>query len=255
MLTVTANIDDVRLQIDGFGERRLPLDRLRLSAGSRPVTASKAGYVSVQQNVNVRAGEVTTLALVLEPIPLEVALRDAQTKFGAGSYSDAIRSTYAVMNKYPDAGETYLLIGYSLYHLRRFDDSVDPLLRAIELDQEVELRVKHRHAGLGFRESFCAGRIVLSKAQVSFQSVDEPDHGFSVAPDKILSVNATRERVDTRIEVVEGNRERKRSVDFIHYNTVRVGSESSGVLTKLTCNRCDASLTVVGSLLQEVRGL
>ena len=253
LLTVTANVDDVTLRIEGVGERRLPLARLEVPAGLRPVVASKEGYISVKKNVNIRKGEVTNLALTLDPIPIDMALREAQTKFDTGNYLDAVRSSSAVVNNFPDAGEAYLLLGHSQYNLRRYDDSTNSLIRAIELDQEVELRAKHRHAGLGFRASFCAGRIILSKTNVTFRSVDDPDHGFSVDPDNILAVNATREQVDTRIAVVEGNRERKRNVDFIHIDTKKQGSGNSRVLTELTCYRCDASLTVLGALLQEVR--
>ena len=255
MLTVTANVDDVTLQIEGVGERRLPLARLEVPAGLRPVVASKEGYISVKENVNIRRGEVTSLTLTLKPIPIDMALREAQTKFDTGNYYDAVRSSSAVINKFPDAGEAYLLLGYSQYNLRRYDDSVNSLIRAIELDQQVELRAKHRHAGLGFRASFCAGQIFLSKKNVTFRSVDDPDHGFSVSPNNILAVNATREKVDTKIAVVEGSRERKRNVDFIHIDTKKQGSGDSKVLTELTCYSCDASLTVLGALLQRVRGL
>ena len=255
MLTVTANIDDVALRIEGVGELRLPFARLEVPSGIHPVIASKEGYISEEKNVNIRRGEVTTLEFTLEPIPIDMALREAQTKFNTGKYSDAVRSSSAVVGKFPDAGEAYLLLGYSQYNLRRYNDSTNALIRAIELGQEVELHAKHRHAGLGFRASFCAGRIILSKKNVTFRSVDDPDHGFSVGPNNILAVNATRERVDTRIAVVERNRERKRNIDFIHVDTKKQGSGDSKVLTELTCYRCDASLTVLGALLQKVRGL
>ena len=255
MLTVTANTGDVNVQIEGVGERRLPITRLEVPAGLRRVTASKSGFLPVEESVDIPVGEVATLALVLKRIPVTQVLAGAQNHYNSRRYRDAVNSLYRVLNDYPESGEAYRLLGYSLYALRKYDDSTRALEQAIEFGQEVAIHTKHRHRGLGFRAGFCAGVVSLSKTRVAFRSTDDPDHNFSVTPDKILSVNASRDLIDTRISVVEGNRERKRNVDFIHEGTTKRSTDDAGIMTELRCYRCDSRLTVLGVLLQRVRRL
>ena len=255
MLTVTANTGDVKLQIDGVGERSLPITRIEVPAGLRRVTASKPGYLPVEESVDIQAGEVATLALVLERESVEQFLIVPQRHYQLGKYRDAANSSYRLLNDYPDSGEAYHLLGLSLLELRRYADSSKALAQAIDLGETIGMRAKHRHSGFGFREGFCEGKFVLTRTNISFQSASDHSHSFSVTPDKIQSVNSTWEKIDTRIMILKGNRERKSNMDFIHPNTVRMSKDQSGLETELSCYRCDGRLTVLGELLQKVRGL
>ncbi len=253
-LTVTANTPDVTVQIEGVGEYRLPVTGLEVPAGLQRVAASKPGFLPVEDAVEVRSGKAATLELVLERVPPEVALQEAQGLFNVRQYRDAARAAEAVVTEYGDSGEAYLLLGKSMHELGRFDDSANFLGRAIELGQAVELPAKHRHGGLGLRDGFCEGVIAVSRSVVTFRSAAGLDHSFVTTPDRIRAVSLRDDRIAMRIAVLEANRERERNFDFIHPDTVQRAADDRGLLTELSCRRCDASLTVLLALLQEARG-
>lgn len=254
-LTVTANTPDVTVRIEGVGDYGLPVTGLEVPAGLRRVAASKPGYLPVEDAVDVRRGEAATLALVLERVPVETALGEARSHFNLRSYREAALGARAVLAEYGGSGEAYLLLGRAVHELGRFDDAANFLGRAIELGQEVELPARHRHGGLGLRVGFCDGVISLSGTEVAFRSAVGSDHSFVVAPDRIRAVNVGEDRIDMRIAVVDGGRERERNFDFVHTNTVRGATDNSRLLTELSCRNCDGSLMVLGTLLQKARGL
>ncbi len=227
-LTVTANVPDVTVQIEGVGEYSLPVTGLEVLAGLRRVAASRPGFLPVEDAVEVRGGEAATLELVLERVPVEVALREAQSLFNVRQYRDAARAAEAVVTENGDAGEAYLLLGKSVYELGRLEDSANFLGRAIELGQAVELPAKHRHGGLGLRAGFCEGVIAVSRSVVTYRSAQGLDHSFVTTPDRIRAVTFRDDRIAMRIAVLEGNRERERNFDFIHPDAVQRSADERG---------------------------
>ena len=254
-LTATANTPDATMLVDGVGEYRLPVRGLELPAGRRRLTASRPGFMPAVEEVDIRPGEAAALSFVLERVPVEVALREAQGHFNLRRYREAANGAEAVLREYGEAGEAYLLLGRSLHAQGRFDESADFLGRAVEAGQEVELPAKHRHGGLGLRAGFCDGVIRVSRRRVLFRSTVGADHSFAVTPDRIRSVDVGRDRINTRIVVIDNGRERERDFDFIHTNTVRQSSGDNSLFTETSCRNCDDSLLVLGAVLQRARGL
>ena len=249
-LTVTANVSDARLRIEGAGDHRLPLSGLEVPAGSHRVTVSREGFRSVEAGVEIRPDELTTLDLVLEPVSVEVSLQAALDEFGAGNYREAAEGARLLLDLRPDAGAAHLLLGKALYELGRFDESTGFLGRAIELGEEVVLPANHRHGGAGLREGFCRGTITLSRNEIAYLSGEQPDHGFSVTPDKVTDLEVSERidgsafRLNTRVEdEVRGIR--RRNFDFVHRNAARIEPDSS----LLTCPGCDASLNLQVALM------
>ncbi len=254
-LTATVNTPAAMLLIDGVGEYPLPVRGLELPAGRRRVTASRPGFMPAVEEVDIRPGEAAALSFALERVPVDVALREAQGHFNLRSYREAAEGAEAVLREYGEAGEAYLLLGRSLHALGRFEESADYLGRAVEAGQEVELPAKHRHGGLGLRAGFCDGVMIVSRMRVLFRSADGADHSFAVTPDKIKSVDVSRDRINTQIVVLDDARERERDFDFIHTDTVRQSSGDSSFFTETSCRRCDDSLLVLGAVLRKARGL
>ena len=254
-LTATVNAPDATLTVDGVGEYPLPVRGLELPPGRRRVTASRPGFVPAVEEVEIRPGEVAALSFVLERVPVEVALREAQGHFNLRNYREAADGAAAVLREYGEAGEAYLLLGRSWHALGRFEESADYLGRAVEAGHEVELPARHRHGGLGLRAGFCDGVIRVSRREVSFRSAIGGDHSFTVTPDRIRAVDVREDRVNTEIVVLDGGRERDRDFDFINTNTVRQSASDNSLFTELSCRNCDASLLVLGAVLQKARGL
>ena len=259
-LTVTANVSDARVRIGDGGEHSLPLTALEVPAGSYRVTASRDGFRTVTNDVEIRPGALGTLDFVLEQLPVEELLRAASGQFATGDYRAAVEGARSVVRMRPEAGAAHRLLGAALYELGRFDDSIEPLSRAIDLGEEVELSTKHRHGGAGLREGFCSGTVALSKNAITYRSQDQPSHGFSVPPDGMNDVTVTESyrrnatRVNTRVQA--GDRgQRKRNFDFMHRETQRMRNEENSLLFVLTCRYCDASLNVQLVLMNYVSQL
>ena len=255
-LSVTASVPDAIVRIAGVGEYRLPVTGRRIEPGSYRLTVSKPLFVEVEEDVEVRAGQSATLDFVLRPRPVDELLSEVRTLFNTRRYSDVVRGARTVLELHPQAGEPYLLAGRALYELGNFDDSAAFLRQAIDLGQEVELPTKHRHAGLGLLENFCDGVLSLTKDEVVFRSFSSQDHGFRAAPQRMLELrpqaarNRRVTRIDSRIAVLEGGRERTRNFDFLHKDTIR---ETNREGISLSCRGCDASMNVQAALLQYLR--
>ena len=255
-LTVTANVADAVLRVGNAGQHRLPLSDLELPAGSHRVTASREGFLTVANDVEIRAGALTTLNLVLDPVPVGQLLRAAVGQFAAGNYRAAAETARSVLSMRPEAGEAHRLLGRALYELGSFEASIDPLSEAIRLGQEIVLATKHRHGGGGLREGFCSGTIALSRNEITFVSGDQPDHGLSIAPAGMTAVQVTQSfgrsafRVNT--SVADEDRERRRSFDFVHRNAERTRRERDSLFLVLACPDCDRSMNVQAALMNYV---
>ena len=255
-LSVTANVPDAIVRIAGVGEYRLPVTGRRIEPGSYRLAVSKPLFVEVEEDVEVRAGQSATLDFVLRPRPVDELLSEVRTLFNTRRCGDVVRGARTVLELHPQAGEPYLLAGRALYALGSFDDSATFLRQAIDLGQEVELPTKHRHAGLGLLENFCDGVLSLTKDEIVFRSFSSQDHGFRAAPQRMLELrpqaarNRRVTRIDSRITVLEGGRERTRNFDFLHKDTIR---ETNREGISLSCRGCDASMNVQAALLQYLR--
>ena len=257
-LTVTASVADVSLRVAGAGEHRLPVDGLELPAGPHRVTASREGFRTVVNDVEIRPGALTTLDLTLEPIPIDELLQAAAGRLAARDYRAAAEAARAVVSMRPDAGAAHRLLGTALYERGAFAESIGPLGRALSLGEEIVLAAKHRHGGMGLREGFCTGRITLSRNAITFTSGDDPDHGFTTTPGGITNLQATQSdgrnalRLNASLEDADRG-QRRRNFDFVHRNMARTQQEPDSPFLVLTCRNCDASLNVQLALMNHLR--
>jgi tetratricopeptide (TPR) repeat protein len=218
------------------------------------VTVSKEGYKPVTGEVDVKAGENARLALQLEAISPDELLGDAQAAYRSGDYEKAASKARSVLATNPQQAKAMLLVGQASYRMRGFADSITYLGRAIDLGEEVELPLKHRHGGgLGLREGYCDGRALLSTSGFRFSSSASREHDVAVDPAKILEVRSLRFRVDTKLAIRDGTKEDKKNYDFVHPGVIRAAADNAALLTELRCVDCDDSMHVFFTLLQKIR--
>ena len=179
---------------------------------------------------------------------------DAQTAYRSGDYEKAASTARSVLAANPQQPKAILLVGQASYRMKRFADSITYLGRAIDLGEEVELPLKHRHGGgLGLREGYCDGRALLSKSGFSFRGLASKEHDFAVEPTKILEARSLQFRVDTRLVIKNGTKEDKKNYDFVHPGAIRAAADNASLLTELRCVDCDESMNVFFTLLQKIR--
>ena len=94
----------------------------------------------------------------------------------------------------------------------------------------------------------------MSRNELAFVSGEQPEHGFSVTPDKMTSMAVTQSiggsafRLNTSVED-EDRGIRRRNFDFVHRNAARARAEPDSPVIVLTCPDCDGSLNVQAALM------
>ena len=246
-LTATASVAGVSLWIDDAGgEHRLAWAGLELPAGSHSVTASREGFRTLVNEIDINPAAITTLDLKLEPIPIDELLQVAAARLAAGDYRGAAEVARALVSMRPDASDAYRLLETALYERGACAESTAPLSRALTLGQQVVLSVKHRHCATVLRAGLCTGMIALGSNAITFRSQHEPDHSFTTTPGGIANVEPRQftypNAVRLNASAPEANTgERRDNLDFLHKHTERTRQEPESSFPVLICRNCEAS--------------
>ena len=259
-LTVTTNADNAIVAIDG-GEPRAAPDDIEVESGARLVTVSAPGYNTDEQYVDIAADATTTHHATLEETSLDAEIAQLRRLFDSGSYGEAAevaallaRMLVAWGNLGIDVRENLALTraiqGRALYALGNFEQSVQSLYNAVRFGQQIELPIKHRHGGGGFRQGFCTGFLVYSLDQIAFRSIDDPDHGFAVEPEDIRRIEPV-EAQEGYLSRLNTEVEGRGSMDFVHPNSEQQRREpDSPLVTDIVCRDCNHALAVQEQMLR-----
>lgn len=259
-LTITSNANNAIVAIDGGQAIRAPVEDMEVESGARLVTVSAPGYNTDEQYVDVAADATTTHHAALEETSLDAEINQVRQFFNARNYEAAaeVAGILAQMlvtwgNVGVDVRENLALMltiqGRSLYALGNFAESVPPIYNAVRFGEQIELPIKHRHGGGGFRQGFCTGVLVYSRDEIAFRSTDDPDHGFAVEPQDISLIEGaeTQQGYMSRLNTeVDG----RGSMDFVHPNSEQQRRDPESVLvTDIVCRDCNHALAVHEQLL------
>ena len=250
-LAVTTNVAGAVVRVGGR-EHPLPAPGLELPRGTHEVEVSAVGYAPFKARVDVPRGQRASLDV---PLKREASPAAARSLFEAGDYEAAADAAQALLQVEAGAGPAQLLLGRALYALDRFEDSVEPLRRAIALGERVDLDARHRHGVGNFRQDFCRGVLAFAGGEVTFRSEEDDSHNFLVAADRITDVEVVESidgqpfRLASRVQ--DQGSQRRRLVEFVHRNVVRqVRSGNSRYSAVLACSDCDGSLGVQAALMR-----
>ena len=260
-LTVTTNADNAMVSIDGGEPRVAPVDDIEVESGLRLVAVSAPGYNTEEQYVDIAGDATTTHHATLEETSLDAEMAELRRLFDGRSYGEAAEFAALVARMLVALGDlgldvrenlalTFAIQGRALYALGSFDESVQPLYNAVRFGEQIELPIKHRHGGGGFRQGFCTGVLVYSLDWIAFRSVDDPDHGFAVAPVDIRRIEPAEvqqghlSRLNTEVEG-------RGSMDFVHPNSEQQRRDpDSPLVTDIVCRNCNLALAVHEQMLR-----
>ena len=260
-LTVTTNADNAIVAIDGGEPRAAPVDDIEVESGARLVTVSAPGYNTDEQYVDIDADTTTTYHATLEETSLDTEIAQLRRLFDSRSYEAAAetagllaRTLVTWGNQGVDVRENLALMltiqGRALYALGNFAESVQPLYNAVRFGQQIELPIKHRHGGGGFRQGFCTGFLVYSLDQIAFRSIDDPDHGFAVEPEDIRRIEAA-EAQEGYLSRLNTEVDGRGSMDFVHPNSEQQRRDpDSPLVTDIVCRNCNHALAVHEQMLR-----
>ena len=260
-LTVTTNAAAARVAIDRGDPSAAPVNEIEVESGRRLVTVSAPGYNTYEEYVEIAAGATTTHHATLEEASLDAEMAQLERLFADRRYAvaaDMANMTARMLLSWREQGidvrenlgRTLAIQGRALYATGSFAESIQPLYNAVQLGHEIELPIKHRHGGGGFRQGFCTGTLMYSLDEIAFRSIDDPDHGFAVEPQDISNIERAEAQggVLSRLNTeVEG----RGSMDFVHPNSEqRRRDPDSALVTDIVCRDCNQALAVHERLLQ-----
>ena len=259
-LTVTTNVNGAIVAIDGGEARLAPVEDIEVESGTRFVTVSAPGYNPHEQYVDIAADATTTHHATLEEASLDAEIAQLRRLFDSRSYenaaqvADGIARTLVTWQSFGnDVREnlalTLALQGRALYALGNFAESVEPLYNAVRFGERIELPIKHRHGGGGFRQGYCTGFLVYTADEIRFRSTDDPDHGFAVAAQQITRIEAA-ERQEGYLSRLNTEVENRGNMDFVHPNSRQQRRDpDSALITDIVCRNCNHALAVHEQLL------
>ena len=259
-LTVTTNANNAVVAIDGGEARAAPVEDIEVESGARLVTVSAPGYNTDEQYVDIAADATTTHHATLEETSLDAEITQLRRLFDNRSYEAAAeiadllaRTLVAWGNLGIDVREnlalTLAIQGRALYALGNFTGSVQPLYNAVRFGQQIELPIKHRHGGGGFRQGFCTGVLVYGPDEIAFRSTDDPDHGFAVEPQDITEIRRA-EAQEGYLSRLNTEVEGRGSMDFVHPDSEQQRRDpDSPLVTDIVCRNCNHALAVHEQLL------
>lgn len=252
-LDVTPDVTGALITISNVGEFVGQVRAFSIAPGVYRITVSKPGYQSSLQTVEVRPGAPASVAISLQPLPLEQALADAERRLRSGDYATAISICEVALTVQPDNLRAKTLLGYSHYYARNFDQSLVYLLEAIAANQSIEIPVKRaQRASRG--DGLCGGRLTLRRGSFEFRSSECAGVDFSAAANGIYDIRAEARhggRIYLNIGGIQnsGRRTRRERI-YLHPSAAIVSADGRN---RINCADCQQELQYVLRLIQQTR--
>jgi hypothetical protein len=273
-LTLPPNVSGASIDIEGIGHFSGAISDLECPPGTYSITVSCPRYKTTTKKIEVIAGKITSVPIVLEVDPefvhqfVHQLMADARQAFSNKDYDSAISSARELLSYDPKNGEALGILGQSYYNTGKYNDSITYLTKAIAFGEPVTFPVTHRHAGrgLGLDDDLCNGEVTLRKDAFEFRSTSFTTmtgmrvsmHDFSVPLNKIYELKYEPQksgRLHAVVGIQEGSREGRKKYDFYpkEANLQNKGSSSSSGFMAIYCDNCRPTTPMIYQLLQKLK--
>lgn len=245
-LSISATPTDASIVVDGVGEFRGPSVTRDVVPGIYAIEVARDGYRRSTRTVRVEPGSKAHIEVTLDEIPHRELLDEAELAFAASQYDRAMSICNGVLLRRPNNERALLVLGRSLYALRRYGESADALSRAMLKGAAESFGVKHVHQSRS-GVTFCTGAMTVRVDSVEFRSSTSPACSFSLLKSSLRGSTyqaANGQRLVVRVAEVQGRKERL--VDHAFHPT-----GASALKSAVSCPGCDESTFVLFRMIQD----
>lgn len=188
--------------------------------------------------------------------PAERTLAQAENDYNNHQYEPAIAACRGLLASNPNEPRVNLLLGSAYYQLGN-SQSFGFLSKALKMNQEIRLPIKHHHFDgiVKLDDGLCSGYLTFRKGGLEFRSIDRQGHDFNVTPDKIrelIDESSSLGRLHLKIDGLKGG-----VSSIVDYNFYPPFTELRKVLTrtKAFCEEqaCYENIQTLYRLLQQLK--
>jgi hypothetical protein len=188
--------------------------------------------------------------------PVERTLAQAEIDFNNQKYESVITACRGLLASKSNEPRANLLIGSAYYQLGS-PQSFEYLSKALKMNQEIRLPIKHHHFDgiVKLDHGLCSGYLTFRKDGLEFHSIDRQGHDFNITPDKIIELideSSSQGRLHLKIDGLKGG-----VSSLVDYNFYPPFAELRKQLTrtKAFCEEqaCHESIQTLYHLLQQIK--
>lgn len=172
----------------------------------------------------------------------------AEQQWQNGDFSTAMQYAQQVLAVDPANQRARKIAGVYSLKAHDWDRAASYAQHVISSGESLEVDVQHRH-DMFVSVSLCKGKLALSKGEMSFRSLNNKDHNFTLPLSEMeeFNINQDKAAVHTRITKLEKGKPKKQNFDFMSPDATY---QKSGDTLYLECPRCDSFLNFLHSLLE-----
>lgn len=245
-LSISATPTDANIVVDGVGEFRGPSVTRDVVPGIYAIEVTRDGYRGSTRTVRIEPGSKAHIDVILDEIPHRELLDEAEVAYASRQYEKAMSICSSVLLRRPNNERAMLVLGRSLYALRRYGESADAFVSAMQKGAAESFGVKHVHPSRS-GVTFCTGAMTVRTDSVEFRSSTSPACSFSLLKSSLRGTTyqaANGQRLVVRVAVAQGRKEKL--VDHAFHPT-----GASAVKSAVNCPGCDESTFVLFRMLRD----
>lgn len=189
-LTITGNVTDANIDVEGLGTFLGELRRQQVKPGTYRIKVSKKGYIADSQVAEINSpDEDRMVTFNLRPLPIAAMLAEADNKLKAGEFDAAISVAKQILEAEPNQGKANLILGNALLQ-QGSADGTPYFLTAIRRGETVTFpaHVLYKNGHL------IGGDVILDSTALKFMTRDRPELTFSALKFEISTIEKSSDR-------------------------------------------------------------
>lgn len=253
-LTVTTNVLDAKIEIEGVGEFEGEVRNLALAPGSYKVTAKRLGYITQSKSVTLaQAGIGGTATIYLPPVPIDAMLAEASRKIDAGDHQGALALAEQVLAVDPEHATANYTAGLACLSMGDARSS-DHFLRSIRAGNTIGISATLlvKSGGGSALEKIS---LMLDRNYVYIRAESRPEHSFRLFKPDLVSLATKLDRYSQPYIELEGRgdangrRDKRELLIYSQLTLLRPNRKDTFCSTRPSSRSCLTDVNAIHRLL------